>query len=487
MADNAAKKPKKEEKIFDFGSIKFRTWLYFLLMAIVILVVLWVIELFFFKAYYSRMKRAEAMRVGDKLVDVCSEESLKTGMFELAVREAASNNGASVLVFLYDKNTNILQKIAYASAVGVGESGDVLLDYVTNRTFMDKVDHAGRSTAYITAGNSGQILVYGAARDAGAARLYVCMVSPFVPMDATTAVLRDQLVIVTCIVLVLSIILSFFISTRISKPITEFSRVARQLGRGDYSVRFVGNGYTEINDLADTLNTATEEMGKTEQLRRDFLANVSHDLRTPLTMVKAYAEMIRDISGQDASKRTQHAQVIIDEADRLTLLVGDILNLSKLQSKTEALTVERVDMGALARAVLERFNIMSEKGGYIFESDIQDGCIVMGDQSKLEQVMYNLIGNAVNYTGGDKRVVVRVKKGFKVCVEVRDTGKGIPPEEIDTVWDRYYRRNENKRSVVGSGLGLSIVKNILTAHKAEFGIDSTVGEGSAFWFKLPVV
>ena len=108
---------------------------------------------------------------------------------------------------------------------------------------------------------------------------------------------------------------------------------------------------------------------------------------------------------------------------------------------------------------------------------------VRGDYKRIEQVLYNLIGNAINYTGADKTVSVRVAAGGRF--EVRDTGKGIPPEEIAAVWDKYYRANMTKRKVVGSGLGLSIVKSILTAHGAAFGIDSKVGEGSTFWFVLP--
>ena len=290
--------------------------------------------------------------------------------------------------------------------------------------------------------------------------------------------------IATVVCLVASVVVSFFISDRITKPITEFSRVAKKLSAGDYSVRFKGNGYTEIENLADTLNTATVEFGKTEQLRRDFLANVGHDLRTPLTMVKAYAEMIRDISGSDELKRNQHSQVIIDEADRLTGLVNDILNLSKLQSGTDALELRSTDLRVLAKMVVERFSVYSERDGYTFRFEADEDCCAYCDSKRIEQVIYNLIGNAVSYTG-NKTVDIRVSRvENKVRASVRDYGSGIAPEDLDKVWDRYYRANQSKRAVVGSGLGLSIVKNILTLHKAEFGVSSRLGEGTEFWFEL---
>ncbi len=214
------------------------------------------------------------------------------------------------------------------------------------------------------------------------------------------------------------------------------------------------------------------------------MANVGHDLRTPLTMVKAYAEMIRDISGSDELKRNQHSQVIIDEADRLTGLVNDILNLSKLQSGTDALELRSTDLRVLAKMVVERFSVYSERDGYTFRFEADEDCFAYCDSKRIEQVIYNLIGNAVSYTG-NKTVDIRVSRvENKVRASVRDYGSGIAPEDLDKVWDRYYRANQSKRAVVGSGLGLSIVKNILTLHKAEFGVSSRLGEGTEFWFEL---
>ena len=216
------------------------------------------------------------------------------------------------------------------------------------------------------------------------------------------------------------------------------------------------------------------------------MANVSHDLRTPLTIVKAYTERIRDISYRDEQKRNEHCKVIIDEVDRLTNLVNDILELSKLQSGTLELNKSKVDLSYIATTVLERFAILKEKGyNLILECD--DNAFVECDSSMIEQVMYNLIGNAVSYTGEDKVVKISVKKeDGKVVVKVTDTGKGIAPSEKEKVWDRYYRASQTKRAVHGSGIGLSIVKSLLIAHSAEYGIDSVINNGSTFWFSLPI-
>ena len=280
--------------------------------------------------------------------------------------------------------------------------------------------------------------------------------------------------------------LSFIIASKVSKPITQITDAASALAKGDYDVTFEGGDYTEINQLAETLNYATNELSKTEELRRDFIANVSHDLKTPLTLIKSYAEMIRDISGNIPEKRNSHVKVIIDESDRLTELVNDILNLSKLQSGIDQIECNTFDLGKTTESILKKFKILTERYGYTFNFNCDDNTLVIGDEKKIEQTIYNLVSNSVYYTGEDKFVTINIKNlGEYVQFEVEDTGKGIPKEEINLVWDRYYKSGKtHKRAAMGTGLGLSIVKGILMAHNVNFGIDSTVGEGSKFWFQL---
>ena len=219
-----------------------------------------------------------------------------------------------------------------------------------------------------------------------------------------------------------------------------------------------------------------------------MLANVTHDLKTPLTMIKAYASMIQEISGGDPEKRAKHTQVIIDESDRLTALVNDILNLSKIRSGMDTLKLQTFNLSEFIHTVLERFGYLTEKMGYTLERDIEDELYTEADMEKIEQVVYNLVGNAVNYTGEDKKIGVALKRteNGKIRFSVSDTGKGIPPEEISTIWDRYYRSSEtHKRPIKGTGLGLSIVKTILIKHNFEYGVESEVGKGSTFYVLFP--
>ena len=154
----------------------------------------------------------------------------------------------------------------------------------------------------------------------------------------------------------------------------------------------------------------------------------------------------------------------------------------------DSLKIESINLSEFVHTVIERFDYLVETAGYSIERDIEDELYTDADVEKLEQVVYNLIGNAVNYTGDDKRIIVGLKRtdGGKIRFTVSDTGKGIPPEEIDTIWDRYYRSSEtHKRPIRGTGLGLSIVKTILQKHGFEFGVESEVGKGSTFYVLFP--
>ena len=301
--------------------------------------------------------------------------------------------------------------------------------------------------------------------------------------------MRVQLIMISVIVIFLALVLSALLSMKLTKPITQITKAAQRMATGDFSVNFKGEySYAEMDALAETLDYAKEEIGKSDELQKEVLANVTHDLKTPLTMIKSYACMIQEISGDNPEKRAKHTQVIIDESDRLTSLVNDILNLSKIRSGMDSLKITNFNLSEFVHTVCERFDYLRETQGYVIERDIEDELYTEADMEKIEQVVYNLIGNAVNYTGEDKKIRVGLKKEKEGVLRftVTDTGKGIPADQIDTIWDRYYRSSEtHKRPIKGTGLGLSIVKTILQKHNFLFGVESEVGKGSTFYVLLP--
>jgi signal transduction histidine kinase len=276
------------------------------------------------------------------------------------------------------------------------------------------------------------------------------------------------------------------ISRRLARPIHNITESAAQLAEGNYNITFDGSGYAETEELAATLNYTSYELSKSDKLQKDLVANVSHDLKTPLTMVKSYAEMIRDLSGDNPEKRARHLQVIINEADRLNNLVNDLTMLSKMQANVDVLNAETIDLAYIARESMESFSIHSEQHGFDFNIDVEGNPCVTADEKKIRQVFSNLIGNAVRYSGDNKKIEITIKELDKaVRCEITDHGQGIAAEDIESIWDRYYQSSSNhSRTSKGSGLGLSIVKQIFILHDAKYGVNSVENEGSTFWFEL---
>ena len=319
--------------------------------------------------------------------------------------------------------------------------------------------------------------------------VYLYIFSPLYPVSSTVEILKDQLFYVTLITLIGAFSLAIYFANRISKPIKDITTTAKDMGRGNYNVKFVGNSYSEINNLAAALNTATYELGNADARQKDLIANVSHDLKTPLTMIRSYAEMIRDLSGDNPERRNTHLQVIIDESERMSHLVSDMATISAMQTKKIVLEKTTFDLSAVSASILASYDIYQEQDGYDFVFNAPKDCIVFADKDRILQVISNLTTNAVKYCGEDKYIALTIRKiGRKYRLEVSDHGPGIKPEELPHVWERYYKTSTNYvRETSGTGLGLSIVKEILMLHNANYGVESKVGKGSTFWFELDMV
>jgi signal transduction histidine kinase len=208
-------------------------------------------------------------------------------------------------------------------------------------------------------------------------------------------------------------------------------------------------------------------------------------------MIKAYASMVKEISGNDPQKRDKHLQVIIDESDRLTGLVNDVLSASKISSGLEQLNKKVFNLTEFLYGIIRKFEYLQETQGYNFMVDIDANLYTLADEEKIGQVIYNLLSNAVNYTGEDKTIYISLKDSIednRIKFSVRDTGKGISDEELSHIWDRYYRTSDvHSRPVKGTGLGLNIVKVILKSHAFDFGVNTKLGEGSTFYVDFPRV
>ena len=441
-------------------------WFYLIIFTLSIILFLWFFQVVFINSYYEYSKTNQIKNVTDEILqnyDNDIEYLNKLSYEENICIEIVKNR-----ITIYSSNDSIRGCIS--------SSGKYKNDFYEN-------DLEEQTYKLINPLLNTKSLIY--------AKKYNEDITIFVnaslePLNNTIGILSNQLIIVSIIVVILSLIIGYFISKSISKPIVKMNEKAKKLANGNYDFTFDNNSNIyEIDELANTLNYAKKELAETDELRRDLLANVSHDLKTPLTMIKGYAEMIRDLNSDNIEKRNANLNVIIEESERLNILVNDLLTLSKIQANKDVLEKEDFDIVELINNIIKRYSIYKDTEGYIFEVNTPDKVIVNADKKKIEQVIYNLINNAINYTGDDNRVIINVLVDKNIRVEIKDTGKGIKKEDLPHIWDKYYHsKKKHKRNVIGTGIGLSIVKTILESHNFKYGVESKRNKGTTFYFEI---
>ena len=319
------------------------------------------------------------------------------------------------------------------------------------------------------------------------AEYVILLDSELTPVSATISTLKAQFFLIAVVLLLGALLLAYLISRRVSRPLVRMNEAAQTLAKGEYDVHFAGQGYRETRELAKTLNYAAEELSKIDRLQKELIANISHDLRTPLTMITGYGEVMRDLPGENTP---ENVQVIIDEATHLSALVNDLLDLSRLQSGMREPRMETFDLTETVRTLLHRYDRLTSHDGYRITFAAEQEVEIRADRTMLLQVIYNLINNAINYCGEDKavEVVQTLKEDGMVRLSVIDHGEGISEEELPHIWDRYYKVDRvHRRARIGTGLGLSIAKGALELHGASYGVNCRKGQGSEFWFELPIV
>ncbi|MEG0181578.1 MAG: HAMP domain-containing sensor histidine kinase [Peptostreptococcaceae bacterium] len=471
-------------------SVKWKIFYYILGFVGVLLILLWLMQTVFLDSFYKDIKTRSIKSYGERVSQYIKEEDYSEKLSKINSENyinirIVNDKGKDVYMSNFMPDSLIHKLSPYDIYVMYdktlkhnGES----LEFYTRRGNL--VHNEGQSQYSQIKEKDIKSLVYTkVSNDYRGNNVLIMLNTQITPVNSTVETIRVQLVYISVILIVLSVILAFLISKKISKPIIIINESAKELARGNYNVVFKGEGYLEIEELNSTLNYASNELSKVDKLRKEIIANISHDLRTPLTMITGYGEIIRDIEEENTQ---ENIQIIIDEAKSLSKLVTDILDISKIESGNQNVILKPINITKSINSQIQRYSKLVESEGYKIEFNYDSNVFVLGDEVKLSQVIYNTINNGINYTGKDKKVIVnQVVDREYITIEVIDSGNGISEEMIPHIWERYYRGEENhKRDVVGSGLGLSIVKEIINIHGGECGVDSEKGKGSRFWFKL---
>lgn len=308
----------------------------------------------------------------------------------------------------------------------------------------------------------------------------VLMCAVITPSSMEIQELRTQLMWVSLPLLLMVLVVSAFLWRHHKQEQKLITQQLNQVAQGDLSVRL-----QDDQKLGQAFNAAVDQFSRSEQQQREMLANISHDLRSPLTMIIGYTQMMQDLPQENTP---ENIQVIQEEAQRLSLLVSDILDLSRMQAGQMKLNLQVFCLTDVLQKTVQRYQKLLGKD---YTVTLQQSCRVWvkADELQISRVIYNFINNACRHVGEDKCVLVEQKlDAKKVRVLICDHGEGIPEENLSMIWDHYYRVNKSSaaKKAPGNGLGLCIVKEILQAHHAQYGVESQVGEGSTFWFELDV-
>ena len=478
---------------FNSKGIRFKTWLYFFTFSFLMLLLIGFLFAAIIKPYYRNSQIEKIDYIKDSLIDTyISNNEINESKAE-EVSEYITNNNVCVLVLngSYNKvysHNSLGESCLLTKPVTLGDN-DITIDTEPSKIGIYLDNNSSINQTYTSQEDDRESLIVAEKYSSDLSNYYIILSAPLELMSSYIDFILSNYTFVSILIIIVAIIASYILATRITKPILKMKDEAIKLADGNYDVSFKqDNSYSEINDLASSLDNATEKLSKVDELRKDLIANVSHDIKTPLTMIKAYAEMIKDISGDDPVKRNEHLDVIINETEFLDKLVIDMLEYSKMQAGYIELSKTNVELAKIVKKVLKTLkSLIDEKN--IKVTHKLDDVVVYCDEVKITQVINNFITNAVKYTDKDGKIEITLKDlGEEVRFDVIDNGRGIKEEEIPYIWDRYYKIDKNfSRNINSFGLGLAIAKAILEAHHAKYGVTSKVNEGSNFYFTIKKV
>lgn len=289
----------------------------------------------------------------------------------------------------------------------------------------------------------------------------------------------------------LSVLFAFLMTRWVAQPLNQMTQATQTVAEGE-SPTIPVRGPDEVKKLAQAFNEMSARVQASQQSQKDFAANVSHELKTPLTSIQGFAQALLDGTIDSQEQAQQAAEIISTEAGRMYRLVVELLELARLDAGTAQLARDRVDLTEILQAVVQKFKPLADQAQIDLAADLPQLPACVGDSDRLAQVFTNLVDNALKYTppGGRVQVKARVSdQGDEVKIQVNDTGQGIPEEDLERVFERFYqvekaRKNGEKPS---TGLGLAIAQQMIDAHQGTISVRSILGQGSSFTVRLPVI
>lgn len=421
----------------------------FLILIFILVLSIWFFQIFLLNSSYKLFRKNDIKNSFNQINDIKDVKKL----------EKIENTNDSY-IYVYDNSRNLVYESNNLLPRGV-EKEIISVILLSNFKQIDK-------DIYLTRLDSNYNL-YGNIID----DYFVIFVSRLDPIESTTSIMSRQLIYVTIISIIISIIISLRLSKRLSLPIKNINDKSKELGKGNFDIEFNEDEYLEVKELSITLNETTKRLKEKDKLQKEIISNVSHDLKTPLTIIKGYAEVIKDVKG-NKKDRDIKLNNIINEVDNLNSMINNLLETSKLELDTY-LELNNTDISKIVDKVINRLDKIIMDKNIIIKYD-KHKLMSNVDKNKIEQVIYNLLINAINHVGKDNTIIININNN---TLEIIDRGKGI--EDTTHIFDKFYTTHNSKTS---NGLGLYIVKTILDKHNIKYGVDSIKNEFTKFWISF---
>lgn len=462
----------------------------------------WFLNNTFLEGYYTYNKQ-DAMLDGFSVINEASSQgTLERESFDVKFENICANSNISIMIISADGS------VIRASVNDVDLLRNTFMDVLfgnpaDNRTeILDKSDNYVLERQVDPRLESEYMILWGTLDDGN----LIIMRTALENIRENAWLSNRFLAYIGVVAVVLSAIVSIFVSRRIANPVLELTDISKRMAELDFNAKYVSKGETEIDQLGEHINFLSETLEKTiselksannellidiekktqiDEMRKEFLSNVSHELKTPLALIQGYAEGLQECINEDEESRNFYCEVIMDEADKMNQMVKKLLTLNQLEFGNDKVAMERFDLTELIWGVINSSSILLKQNGIhlIFETD--QPMYVWADEFKVEEVITNYLSNAIHYADFEKEIRIRYTTYRDyVRVGVFNTGNNIPKEDLERVWIKFYKVDKARtREYGGSGIGLSIVKAIMDSFHRECGVINHEG-GVEFWLEL---
>lgn len=460
----------------------------------------------FLEKFYIRQKESDLIEIYNEINRVEDYADYQGDAFDRNFRRISGTNNVDLVILYVDTNGSAWavyqsqeDKIMFARIQGylygfnlLDDERDVLLQ--TSSYSIQKFKDSADSTEYLEAWGK---------LDNGC---YLLMRIPLQSIVENVKISNQFTFYIIIAASLLSILLVWWISKKISDPIQELTILSRRMANLEFDAKYTSGGKNEIGELGKNFNHMSETLEKTiselktannelqkdiekktqiDEMRKEFLSNVSHELKTPIALIQGYAEGLQECINDDEQSREFYCEVIMDEASKMNNMVKKLLSLNQLEFGNDVVNMVRFDLTELLGGVVQSTRILAEQKNVSVQFDEQAPVYVWGDEFKLEEVVTNYVSNALNHVNEGGRIEVSVgRQGDKVRTSVFNTGSHIPEEDLEKVWIKFYKVDKARtREYGGSGIGLSIVKAIMESMHQQYGVYNCE-DGVCFWFEL---